>query len=99
MKYFLIGFLFLTSSCFADFYVQYDDQGNILATVFGKEAPIVKNGRKQISFDKEVNLDGKMLDLPAVTDGKKYEAAKDYNSVTKDAPAQVQADAEVIVTP
>lgn len=98
MKYFFLGFILFTASVRADFYIQYDDDGNILATVSGNNAPICKDGRKQISFDKPIDLTGKMLDLPAVTNGKKYDSSKDYNSVTKDAPV-VPVEEEVIANP
>lgn len=73
-KLFLISFLFLLKSVYADFFVQYDNSGNILGTVTSIRAPIV-SGRNQIAFTEAVDLTGKLIEVAAVTNGSKYVAA------------------------
>lgn len=88
-------FCLMAASAFSQtFYIQYDDQGNVMGTVLSDKAPVIKDARHQISFDKEVDLTGKAIDIAKTVDGQKYDSSKDTATVLK--VATVDAQAEVL---
>lgn len=92
MKKLIFLFLVVAQSCMADFFVQYDNSGNIIATVWSDHAPIIKNGLNQLSFDKPIETMGKLIDITKTTkdpktgkdvQDKKYEVSKDQANIVK----------------
>lgn len=82
------------------YHIQYDAvTGEIQATVFGTFTPVIRDARKQVIFDKEIDVSGKVVDVAKVVDGKVNDASKDAATILKADPNIASADVGAQIDP